>query len=272
MKKGDVLKLIFAVVSCELAGFIGSIFTTPAIPTWYAGLVKPALTPPSWIFAPVWTALFAMMGVAVFLIWKKGLDKKGVKIALIIFDIQLVLNVFWSVIFFGLKSPGWAFVEIIFLWLAIVAVIIAFAKISRPTAWLLVPYIIWVSFAGYLNYSIWQLSIAPKMTQCTMEAKLCSDGSAVGRTGPNCEFAKCPDEIINLDDQTLIEKYFRQNIKTLAPEDPVLGGSWYVLDVEIDISKKTGVVTYEDGHIQGKASFRYSRIGDTITIEEIKKL
>ncbi|MEK7066372.1 MAG: TspO/MBR family protein, partial [Patescibacteria group bacterium] len=148
------------------------------------------------------------------LIWKKmdsrlhgndkiegGNDKEAsgkerkIKISLIIFDTQLVLNVFWSVIFFGLKSPGGAFVEIIFLWLAIFATIILFAKISRSAAWLLVPYIIWVSFAGYLNYSIWQLSITPKMTQCTLEAKICPDGSAVGRTGPNCEFSPCPGEI-----------------------------------------------------------------------------
>lgn len=272
MKIKNFVKLIIAIAVCELAGIVGSLFTMPAIRSgWYAELAKPALNPPAWIFGPVWTVLFAMMGIAVFLVWKKGFDRRDVKISLMIFDTQLLLNIFWSIIFFGWRSPGWAFIEIIFLWIAILTAIIMFAKISRSAMWLLLPYIFWVSFAGYLNFSIWQLSNdAPKSIQCTLEAKLCSDGSAVGRTGPNCEFAKCPDEIINLDDQTLVEKYLRENIKTLAPEKPVLGGSWYVLSVEIDTSRKTGVVIYEDGHIQGKASFSYSRTGDLITIEEIK--
>lgn len=272
MKINNAFKLIIAIAVSEFAGIIGSVFTVSAIPTWYAGLAKPALNPPAWIFGPVWTTLYFMMGVAVFLIWKKGFDRRDVKIALIIFDIQLVLNVFWSIIFFGWQSPGGAFVEIIFLWFAILATMIMFAKISRPAAWLLVPYIIWVSFAGYLNFSIWRLSgDIPKVVQCTMEAKLCLDGSAVGRTGPNCEFAKCPDEAIHLDDQALVEKYLRENIKTLAPEKPVLGGSWYVVSVEINPSKNTGIVVYEDGHIQGKASFHYTRAGDVVTIDTIKK-
>lgn len=272
MRLNNIFKLVVAIIACEFAGIIGSLFTMPSIRSgWYATLAKPTLNPPVWIFGPVWTALFAMMGVAVFLVWKKGFDRRDVKIALIIFDIQLLLNVFWSIIFFGWQSPGGAFAEIIFLWFAIISTILAFVKISKPAAWLLAPYIIWVSFAGYLNFSIWHLSSdASKTVQCTMEAKLCPNGSAVGRTGPNCEFAKCPDETAILDDQVLVEKYLRENIKTLAPEEPVLGGSWYVLSVEIDTSKKTGVVVYEDGHIQGKASFFYSRIGDIITIEEIK--
>jgi len=154
----NVFKLVIAIVVSELAGIIGSVFTTPSIAGWYAGIVKPALNPPAWVFGPVWTTLFALMGIAAFLVWKKGLDRKDVKIALSIFIGQLVLNIFWSIIFFGLHNPGLAFIEIIFLWLAILATIIAFAKISRPAAWLLVPYILWVSFAGYLNYSIWQLN------------------------------------------------------------------------------------------------------------------
>lgn len=119
---------------------------------------------------------------------------------------------------------------------------------------------------------IWTKFFNQKEIVCTMEAKLCTDGSAVGRTGPNCEFAKCPEENTTpyLNDQILVEKYFRENIKTLAPEKPVLGGSWYVLSVEINTYKKTGIVVYEDGHIQGKASFHYSRVGNLVTIEEIK--
>ena len=158
MKNLDKLfKLIVAVSVSEIVGIIGSVFTTSSIQTWDAALAKTALNPPAWVFGPVWTILYFLMGVAAFLVWEKGLNKKDVKIALIIFDVQLALNIFWSIIFFGLRSSGWAFVEIIFLWLAILATIILFARISRPAAWLLLPYIVWVSFAGYLNYSIWQL-------------------------------------------------------------------------------------------------------------------
>ena len=189
----NTLKLIIAIVVSELAGIIGSVFTTPSIAGWYAGIVKPALNPPAWVFGPVWTTLFALMGIAAFLVWKKGLDRKDVRIALGIFLGQLVLNTLWSIIFFGLHSPGSALVEIVFLWLAILATIIVFAKISKPAAWLLLPYILWVSFAGYLNYSIWQLnSVGYKQIACTQEAKLCPDGSYVGRTGPKCEFSACP--------------------------------------------------------------------------------
>ncbi len=117
-----------------------------------------------------------------------------VKIALGIFIGQLILNTLWSIIFFSLHSPAGAFIELIVLWLAILATIISFAKISRPAAWFLLPYILWVSFDGYLNFNIWQLNKATGSGQvaCTQEAKLCPDGSYVGRTGPNCEFAQCP--------------------------------------------------------------------------------
>lgn len=158
MRLKNPYKLIIAIIVSELAGIISSIFTTPDITGWYATLVKPALNPPAWVFGPVWTTLFALMGIAAFLVWRKGLDRKDVKMALGIFIGQLVLNMFWSIIFFGLHSPGGAFVEIIFLWLAIVATIIAFAKISKLAAWLLIPYILWVSFASYLNYSIYVLN------------------------------------------------------------------------------------------------------------------
>jgi len=151
-------KLIGFIALAELAGIVGAIFTTPAIPKWYAELVKPEVAPSNWIFGPVWTTLFALMGIAAFLVWQKGIQRKEVKIALGIFLSQLILNTLWSVIFFGWQNPGAAFVEIIFLWLAILATIIAFAKISPQAAWLLVPYILWVSFAGYLNYTIWILN------------------------------------------------------------------------------------------------------------------
>lgn len=158
MQINNSAKLVIAVVVSELAGIIGAVFTTPSITGWYSGIVKPSFNPPAWVFGPVWTTLFALMGIAAFLIWKKGLDRRDVKIALAIFIGQLVLNTLWSIIFFGLHNPGLAFVEIIFLWLAILATIVSFAQISKPAAWLLVPYILWVSFAGFLNYTIWQLN------------------------------------------------------------------------------------------------------------------
>lgn len=191
MKINNFFKFIIAIVSCQLAGVVGSVFTISAIPLWYENITKPALNPPAWVFGPVWMVLYFMMGVAAFLVWRKGLDKRGVKIALIFFDLQLILNVFWSVIFFGFRNPGGAFIEIIFLWLAIFTVIILFSKISYLASWLLFPYIVWVGFAGYLNFSIWQLSKNYTEITCSMEAKLCPDGSAVGRAGPNCEFAEC---------------------------------------------------------------------------------
>jgi tryptophan-rich sensory protein len=158
MKFPKFLKLITAIIISELAGIIGSVFTVSSISSWYVTLTKPTFSPPSYVFGPVWTTLYALMGIAAFLIWKKGLDRKDVKVALGIFIIQLVLNTLWSIIFFGLHSSGGALIEIVFLWLAILATIIAFYKISKVSAYLLLPYIAWVSFAAYLNYSIWVLN------------------------------------------------------------------------------------------------------------------
>lgn len=151
-------EILLAIVSCEAAGFLGSLFTAPAIPTWYATLTRPEFAPPSWVFAPVWTTLFALMGIAAWLIWRQGINRQVVKTALAIFALQLGLNILWSGLFFGLQSPGWAFFEIILLWLAIAATIAAFAKLSKPAAWLLAPYLAWVSFAAYLNYAFWSLN------------------------------------------------------------------------------------------------------------------
>jgi len=156
MKVIKFLKLIISIIICELAGIIGSFFTASSVSSWYAELAKPQFTPPGWVFAPVWTTLYLLMGVAAFLVWTSPVSK-GKKVALIIFAVQLVLNTLWSIIFFGLRSPLGAFIEIIFLWLAILAAIIAFSRISKPAAWLLLPYILWVSFAAYLNYAILKL-------------------------------------------------------------------------------------------------------------------
>jgi len=154
MKLNNFLKLVIAIVVSELAGIVGSVFTVSSIPTWYATLQKPSFSPPNWIFGPAWTTLYFLIGIAAFLVWKKGLERKDVKIALGVFGVQLFLNTLWSIIFFGLHNPFWAFIEIIVLWLAILATISAFYKISRPAAYLLLPYILWVSFAAVLNFSI----------------------------------------------------------------------------------------------------------------------
>jgi tryptophan-rich sensory protein len=158
MTLSDQKKLIFSIFICLFAGFIGSFFTTPAIPTWYATLLKPSFAPPNWVFFPVWTALFIMMGISLFLVWKKGLEDKTVKTAIYIFAGQLVLNALWSFAFFGLRSPLLGLMEIIILWMAILATIVTFKKLSRTAAYLLIPYILWVSFAAFLNYMIWRLN------------------------------------------------------------------------------------------------------------------
>ncbi len=158
MRVNNFLKLVIAIGVSQLAGVIGSFFTVSAIDGWYGGIVKPALNPPNWVFGPVWTTLFTLMGIAGFLVWKRGLERREVKIALGIFSTQLVLNTLWSIIFFNFRNFGGAFVEIVILWLAIFLTIIAFSKVSKLSAWLLAPYIVWVSFAGYLNYMIWVLN------------------------------------------------------------------------------------------------------------------
>ena len=159
MSISNLGRLIVSVGVAELAGVVGSIFTAAAIPAWYAGLAKPPLTPPNGVFAPVWTTLYLLMGVALFIVWAGGARKpREQRQAFFVFALQLALNVLWSLLFFGLENPGAGFIIIISLWLAILATILAFHKLSRLAAYLLVPYILWVSFAIYLNYSIWALN------------------------------------------------------------------------------------------------------------------
>lgn len=154
----DVISLIVAVILSLSAGAIGSIFTFNSIQDWYQFLEKPVLNPPNWVFGPVWTLLYILMGVALFLIWKKGWKDKKVKIAINIFFIQLVLNALWSILFFGLQNPLLAFIEIVVLWISIVITMEKFYQISKPAMELLIPYLLWVSFAGYLNAFIWLLN------------------------------------------------------------------------------------------------------------------
>ena len=162
MKTSNIAKLVFAIIICELAGVIGSIFTTPSIGTWYATLVRPSFSPPNWIFAPVWTILFALMGIALFLVWKnissRSDDGREKKVAIQVFVAQLCLNVMWSIIFFGLHSPGGALILIASLWMTIVATMLSFYKVSKAASFLLLPYFIWVSFAGILNFAIWYIN------------------------------------------------------------------------------------------------------------------
>jgi tryptophan-rich sensory protein len=155
----NILKLVISIVACQCAGLIGSIFTMPAISTWYETLAKPSFTPPNWLFAPAWVTLYVLMGVAVFLVWRKGLGIENVKAALITFLVQLVLNVLWSAIFFGAKSLVGGAVVIVLLWIAILFTILRFFKISTVAGGLLIPYILWVTFASALNISILALNI-----------------------------------------------------------------------------------------------------------------
>lgn len=150
----DLGKLVVAIAGCELVGFAATPFTLAAIPTWYQALNKPIFSPPNWVFGPVWTILYCLMGISAYLVWKKGLRNNGVKVALTYFLMQLALNFLWSVIFFGLHLPLLAFIEIVILWLFIFVTMKKFAKISRDASYLLIPYIIWVSFAAILNISI----------------------------------------------------------------------------------------------------------------------
>lgn len=141
-----------------LVGAFAGFFTSSGVNGWYATANKPWFNPPNWIFAPVWTVLYIMMGIALYLVWKSGAEKTIKQTAIILFAVQLTLNFFWSFIFFKLQLPGWAFAEIILMWAMIFITILWFGKISSAAAWLLVPYISWVSFASVLNYAIWKLN------------------------------------------------------------------------------------------------------------------
>jgi len=156
MKKINFTKLVIALIIPQAAGLLGSLATAPNITGWYASLVKSSFNPPNWIFGPVWTFLFLLMGIALYLVWTN--KNKNKQTAYLFFSLQLVFNIIWSVLFFGLHNPLSAFVEIIFLWILILLNIIYFYKINKTAGWLLLPYILWVSFAAALNFSIWQLN------------------------------------------------------------------------------------------------------------------
>ena len=153
----DAAGLVVAIVVCFAAAAVGGWATTSSVDGWYAELNKPTWNPPNWIFGPVWTVLYLMMAIAVWLVWNRSGFRKS-KIALGWFVFQLLLNVVWSVFFFGMHQPGFAFVEIIGLWLAIVMTMVVFFSHSRVSVLLLLPYLLWVTFAAFLNYTIWNLN------------------------------------------------------------------------------------------------------------------
>lgn len=144
-----IIRIVIAIVICELVGFLGSLATTPAIGSWYAFLEKPSFSPPSWLFAPAWTLLYALMGVAIALVWPR-LSK--------LFVLQLLINGIWSFLFFGLHNPLLGLADIVVLWILILVLLIKFYPINKTSFWLFVPYFLWVSFATILNFSVWQLN------------------------------------------------------------------------------------------------------------------
>jgi tryptophan-rich sensory protein len=150
----NVIRLIIAILICQMIGLIGAVFTSSSVSTWYVTLTKPSFNPPNWVFAPVWTTLYIMMGISVFLVWEQGLEDQKVKMSLSIFGIQLILNLSWTIIFFGLKSTMGGLVVIIILWFLILLTILHFYKLSKVAGIILLPYIMWVSFATVLNTAI----------------------------------------------------------------------------------------------------------------------
>ncbi len=154
----NTVKLIICIVLTVGFGSLGGIFTAAEIQGWYVHLNNPSWNPPNWLFAPVWTSLYLLMGISLYLVWKTPANTDAKRWAVIIFIAQFVLNFLWSYIFFREHLMGWAFVEITVMWIAILCTIIAFSRINKTAAWLLVPYISWVSFAAILNYTVWQLN------------------------------------------------------------------------------------------------------------------
>lgn len=150
--------LAVSLAACFAAAGLGSLFTEPAVGTWYAGLRKPAWTPPNWLFGPVWTLLYILMAVAAWLVWRGRGFTAETTTALSVFGAHLVLNALWSILFFGMKRPGAAFAEIILLWCSILAAALLFRRVEPTASWLLAPYLLWVTFAAALNFKVWRLN------------------------------------------------------------------------------------------------------------------
>ncbi|MBU2948698.1 TspO/MBR family protein [Zobellia uliginosa] len=157
MKK-KALYITYAVSICLVIGFISSFATQSSVNDWFTTLNKPSFNPPNWLFAPVWTVLYIMMGVAAGIVWARGFYHLWVQTALYHFGFQLLLNAAWSIVFFGLKEPFWALLVILTLLIVLSITIKRFKVVSTTAAWLLVPYLLWVCFATILNYKLWELN------------------------------------------------------------------------------------------------------------------
>jgi tryptophan-rich sensory protein len=154
----NTVKLVISIAIPLVVAAIAGYFTATGTDTWYRSIKTPSWNPPNWVFGPVWTILYILMGIALFLVWKndKPVDEK--RVALVFFALQLFFNFCWSFIFFNQHQIGLAFIDIALLWICLLVTIILFSQINKTAAWLLVPYISWVSFAGILNYTIWKLN------------------------------------------------------------------------------------------------------------------
>ncbi len=153
-----IYKIAISITVCLLVGFLSGLSTSFAIENWYVFLEKPALNPPNWVFGPVWSILYVAMGIAAALVWHQDWNRVEVQSALLTFLAQLLLNASWSVVFFGMQSPGGALAIILILWVLILVCIRKFYPLNKPAALLMIPYLLWVSFAVYLNGAIWYLN------------------------------------------------------------------------------------------------------------------
>ena len=152
-----MISLVVFIFICFSAAALGSVSTSSSLKSWYPTLKKPSWNPPNYLFAPVWTVLYLLMAVSAWMVWQR-VSHQGISVPITLFLIQLLLNAAWSVIFFGLQSPRWAFVEVLCLWVAIACTMISFWSVSTLAAVLMLPYLAWVSFAAYLNGVIWRLN------------------------------------------------------------------------------------------------------------------
>lgn len=153
------IRVFFAMLLCLLIGFMSSLATQTSVGDWYLHLEKPSYNPPNWIFGPVWTVLYILMGISAGIVWSKGFYHKWVKTALYHFGFQLMLSAFWSILFFGMQKPFFALLDIIALFIVLLFTIKWFKVVNAKAAYLLYPYLIWVAFAALLNFEIWRLNL-----------------------------------------------------------------------------------------------------------------
>ncbi len=158
MNQKSIVRLVISIALPLAVGGVASFFTASSVQSWFVTLNKPSFNPPSWLFAPVWTTLYILMGIAFFLVWESKANELIKKRAMKVYFMQLFFNFTWSFVFFYAQQPGWAVVNIVLLWLLISITIFWFSRISKIAAWFMLPYILWVTFATALNYAIWRLN------------------------------------------------------------------------------------------------------------------